>query len=1790
MNADRNLLFGVLALQLDFISQPQLIAGMQAWVTEKSLPLSAHLVRLGHLSAGKAALLEPLVDEHVRQHGDDPAQSLRALSSVAPVADALNPLAGHDAEIAISVRHLGRSRPSAIETALPSQAVAVDPNATNVEPYVPQSLTGRFRILRPHAKGGLGQVSVAKDTELGRDVAFKEIQPAHADDRNSRGRFVLEAEITGGLEHPGIVPVYGLGTYPDGRPFYAMRFIQGDSLKEAIKRFHSPAAGNTGGSTKAATERNLQLRELLGRFVDVCQAVAYAHSRGVLHRDLKPDNIMLGKYGETLVVDWGLAKAAGKELPTVDSPLEPASLSGSGIAAASSGSSDIDPTQTGQVLGTLAYMSPEQAAGKISDLGPATDIYSLGATLYHLLTGQSSFAHWTNDVDFGARLTDIQQGRFSPPSSIVPTIPAALNAICLKAMAVKPADRYPSLAALANDVEHWLADEPVAAYSEPVTARAARWTRKHRAAVTAGVSTVLVASLALVLLTGITWKKNAELEIANGKEREATVRERQAATEARNQTEKTRRALVAVAAERTEKEAQRKLAEANADAAKKQSQLAFAVLNGVIYDLSGSLKSLPGGGEIRRTLMQTALKQLDGLATSYIGQSKADRTTATALSELSTVVLQIGGPTPQADGETLGTALSDKDALLLALRLAKAAHKTFKSLAEAAPTDPWAQRDLSVSYERLGEIFSQMGDVAATRLAYQQSLEIRKTRAAAAPTDALALGDLVVSYTNMGRISLLMDDTKAALESYRIALQVAKRLAIAAPTDIQAQRNLAKSYASLARVDLFAGDFEAAREGYQQGLSIARMLLAAAPADAEILQTMSVICGGLGSLRLKTGDLKGAQEACEQSLDIQQKLVDAAPSDAPAQRKLWSIYHNLGVVHQLTGDFDAARIAIQHSLAIHKKLVDTTPSNVADKLDMTVGYANLAALCETTGDLKGAREAYQNAFNINKNLAEAAPTETEAQRRLSVSYIHLGDISQKIGDLEFARASYQGSLAIQKTLAAAMPTDARTKRDLQVSYRRLGDFCLKNGDLQSARDAYQRRLEIQTELVAATPADVDEKRNLAESYNDLGELGLQTRDDEAAMAAFQKSLEIVKVLAAAAPTDADAQRNLSISYHKLGKVSLQTNDFEAARASYEQCLEIRRNLVAATPTDAQAQRDLLPLYEVLGEIDLRLGKADSARATFEQGLEIAKKRVAIAPTDVEALNDLSKSSGRLGDLSLKMGDIQAARDAYKQRSECEKKLAAAAPADGDAQRSLIWSLEKLGDASLWMDDMEGARLAYQQLYEIAKKQAEQAAPSDFVTQRNLFVAHYKLGDMSLGTGDLEAARTSYEQSLVLAKQLAAAAPGDAAAQRDLWFVYGKLGEAGLQARDMSAAREAYENCLETAKKLAVAAPSDVQAQCDLAVSNENLAKLNLQTGDLKAARKAYQHCLEIRQKLAAAWPSDVDILFELAISYENLGDVNLQDEEAEAAREAFQQSLEIFQKLAATAPTAAVQRAPSVAYERLGDVNRQMGDPESARKCYQQSLEIRKKLAAAAPIAEQAQRDLSNSYRILGELDRDEGRYPAAKMKLNMGIDVLDAFVKRTGRRQFATEIERLKQLIDEAVLGEQIMVNLDLVRVQPVADQSWLYVERMRAWLVRSESEPENLLVHVAEAVRSADALLRMKEIDSGVKYDAACCYSVCVTALDRAKKMNEERGIKIGVAHSTEALEMRGKFQAAALESLKAAIGAGYKNGKWIENDNDWDALRELPEFKVIVRPLMQDVSKPDDGKPKEPMTNDK
>jgi eukaryotic-like serine/threonine-protein kinase len=299
----------------------------------------------------------------------------------------------------------------------------------------------RYEIQRRIATGGMGTVFLASDRELLRDVALKVLtlpDPSGA----WVERILREAQTLAQLEHPAIIPIHDVGRLPDGRVYYTMKHVEGSTLQE----FRRPS---------------VPLGELLRLLPRVCDAVAFAHSRGVIHRDLKPANIMVGPFGEVLVMDWGIALRVSGDNDDSGSQSE---LDDSKVGSA-------DATGADSAIGTPGYMSPEQAAGVNGSVDHRTDIYGLGAVLYFILTGSPPVSASTS----AEALDRVRKGQFKLPRERNPDIPKRLEAICLKAMATNPFARYQSAGALSKDLQLYLEGLPVTAYRESIWEKSRRW-------------------------------------------------------------------------------------------------------------------------------------------------------------------------------------------------------------------------------------------------------------------------------------------------------------------------------------------------------------------------------------------------------------------------------------------------------------------------------------------------------------------------------------------------------------------------------------------------------------------------------------------------------------------------------------------------------------------------------------------------------------------------------------------------------------------------------------------------------------------------------------------------------------------------------------------------------------------------------------------------------------------------------------------------------------------------------------------------------------------------------------------------------------------------------------------------------------------------------------------------------------------------------------------------------------------------------------------------------------------
>lgn len=473
---DYDLLFGLLATQIRLVSKGALVefAESQAEGGEDSLP--DYLLSRDFISANERDLAIRLVDSVIHAHQGNIAAATEAFGGAEAAREAFSAAfqPGSGASDAATIK-AGR-----LPHGLPPQ-------------IMPETL-GRYTRGSEYARGGIGRILLVHDEQIGRDIILKELLPESGvsptdptidrKPEDSPGtpirhsaammaRFLQEAKVTGQLEHPSIVPVYELGTRTDGQLYYTMKLVRGHTLAVTMKK------------CKRLEERLALLRS----FLDVCQAMAYAHTKGVIHRDLKPSNIMVGEFGECVVLDWGLAKMekdsdahrAALEKTISQLRLEAGDLAG-------------HKTSDREVLGTPLYMSPEQARGDVEDVTYRSDVYSMGVILYEILSGDLPHP-WTN------MKSTIQRVGSVPAPSIrkaVPQVPAELAAICDKALSFEADRRYPSAQELCQDVRRFLEGALVDAYAYSVKDTLVRLYRRHRAVINASA-----AAMACILAVGV---------------------------------------------------------------------------------------------------------------------------------------------------------------------------------------------------------------------------------------------------------------------------------------------------------------------------------------------------------------------------------------------------------------------------------------------------------------------------------------------------------------------------------------------------------------------------------------------------------------------------------------------------------------------------------------------------------------------------------------------------------------------------------------------------------------------------------------------------------------------------------------------------------------------------------------------------------------------------------------------------------------------------------------------------------------------------------------------------------------------------------------------------------------------------------------------------------------------------------------------------------------------------------------------------------------------------------------
>jgi serine/threonine-protein kinase len=1035
IDPSRDLLFGLLALQNGLINQGQLVAAFQAWTLDKARALADHLCARGDLDAEQRSGVEAMVALHLKKHGGDAERSLAAIPAGRSTRESLARLG--DADVEASVAHLGAASTQAGEDADRTASYSVGAATSEGQ---------RFRVLRPHARGGLGAVFVALDTELHREVALKQILDSHADDPTSRQRFLLEAEVTGGLEHPGIVPVYGLGTYGDGRPYYTMRFIRGDSLKEAIERFHerpgsrpvgwaerseahqrasaSPPVGlaNATHPTNDPGRRSLELRKLLRRFLDVCNSIEYAHSRGVLHRDIKPGNVIVGRHGETLVVDWGLAKATGRSDPSSgERTLMPSSASGS------------SETLPGSALGTPAYMSPEQAEGQLDRLGPRSDVYSLGATLYCLLTGVPPFAGDPVDV-----IPRVRRGDYASPRAIDPTIDRALEAICLKAMALRPEDRYSSCRALAEDIERWMADEPVTAWQEPLARRARRWARRNRSLVTGAAAALLAGVVGLAAVLAVQTRAKAELARSLANETQANQNLAAANVElARSQAAVQARYDLAVEAIKTFHTG------VSEDFLLKEElfkELRDRLLKSAsdFYGKLGALLGKESDAASRRALLQANSEVAD--LTSKVGQSEA----ALAAHRQVLVAREALASEPGSDTEikadvgqsqtTIAGLLASTGQSGEALATYRQAEGLLAELVRSAPASTSARSALAACRSGLALLLSEMGRSSSAEAEYRQALALYQKLAEENPAVTQFRHRLAGGHHNHAMLLSATGQPAAAEAAYRRALAISQKLAEENPALTQFRSFLANHHNNLGNLLKATGRPAEAESEYRRALAIRQKLADDNPAVTQFRDALAGSHGNLGFLLSNAGRPAEAEAEFRRALPLFQKLADEHPKRIDSHASLANVHQLLGVFYSENGRLEEGEASLKQALGIRKRLAAEHSDLVELALALAKTYGQMAYVQRSRGDLQGDYDWLTRGTRLLEDILRRAPTYTPARKYLpyQLSYgikgsARLGRHAEAIADCDRAIALLDGEerdrVRILRVLALARSGD-----------------------------------------------------------------------------------------------------------------------------------------------------------------------------------------------------------------------------------------------------------------------------------------------------------------------------------------------------------------------------------------------------------------------------------------------------------------------------------------------------------------------------------------------------------------------------------------------------------------------------------------------------------------------------------------------------------------------------------------------------------------------------------------------
>ncbi|MGI8978125.1 MAG: protein kinase domain-containing protein [Pirellulaceae bacterium] len=806
-------------------------------------------------------------------------------------------------------------------------------DATSAPPTErPGTMIGPYKLLQQIGEGGMGVVYMAEQSEpVQRKVALKVIKPG-MDSRQVIARFEAERQALALMDHVNIARVLDAGTTEQGRPYFVMELVHGVPI------------------TKYCDDNHLTPRQRLELFVPVCQAIQHAHQKGIIHRDIKPSNVMVTLYdGQPVpkVIDFGVAKATEQKL--TERTLF---------------------TQYGTMIGTLEYMSPEQA--EMSDLGIDTrsDIYSLGVLLYELLTGSTPLSHKrmkeaaygeilrmikeeeppkpsTRLSDSGEALASISAQRKTEPAKLSKLMRGELDWIVMKTLEKDRNRRYETANGFAADVQRYLADESVEACPPSARYKLGKFARKNRKAlVTAGAFLVLLGA-ATVVSTWQAFRATQAEAVAKASADQARLNAEEAERNARQASAEANAKVVALAAEQ----------QARADETKARQQ-AFAALRSMTADVvERKFAQATVLTEDDREFLRGVIAQYDAFAAI-----KGDDADSRALRAEGRFRV---GNMRRTLGE-LKEAEKDYDQAL----------GIYQPLAADFPSRPEFRRDLALTHNNLGNLLNARGRPREAETAYTDALALQKQLAADFPTRPEFRQDLAACYNNLGILLCDTDRPKEAAKAHADALALQKHLAADFPGNPKFRQDLARSHSNLGNLLKVTYRFKEAESAYAEALAIEKQLAADFPGQPEFRRELAAGYDNLGALlqlTLRKDRLQEAEKAHVEALAVFKQLAADFPTRPEFRQDLALSYNNLAALLGKTGRLKEAEKAYLDAVAIYKQLVADFPNQPDLRSSLAGSLGNLAMLCNERRDFKAAKAYLEEALPHYQLALQANP-------------------------------------------------------------------------------------------------------------------------------------------------------------------------------------------------------------------------------------------------------------------------------------------------------------------------------------------------------------------------------------------------------------------------------------------------------------------------------------------------------------------------------------------------------------------------------------------------------------------------------------------------------------------------------------------------------------------------------------------------------------------------------------------------------------------------------------------------